>query len=131
LDLRSAITSSYDLISDFPIPSLAASTIIPDFPMDLPSLLKPAALDELNPPLTEAKSSNFGNSTFVDDNGVLALRSQHMRGGVTFQQSLLSALLIFDMPGNDRRGVCLQDDKWDPAISHIMLYLASSLIDKR
>jgi hypothetical protein len=39
------------------------------------------------------------------------------------KQSLLSAFLIFGMPGNDRRGVCLQDDKWDPIISHTMLYL--------
>jgi hypothetical protein len=27
------------------------------------------------------------------------------------QQSLLSAFLIFGIPGDDRRGVCLQDDK--------------------
>jgi hypothetical protein len=39
------------------------------------------------------------------------------------QQSLLSAFLILGMPSHDRRGVCLQDDKGDPTISHIMLYL--------
>jgi hypothetical protein len=39
------------------------------------------------------------------------------------QQSLLSAFLIFGMPGNDHHGVCRQNDKWDPIISHTMLYL--------
>jgi hypothetical protein len=57
---------------------------------------------------------------FVDDNGVLA-RCSDMRDAL--QQSLLSAFLIFGTPGQDRGGVCLQDDEWDPLILHIMLYL--------
>jgi hypothetical protein len=57
---------------------------------------------------------------FVDDNGVLARRSDMRKA---LQQSLLSAFLIFGMPGQYCRGVCLQDDKCDPLISHIMLYL--------
>jgi hypothetical protein len=119
-DLRAAIANSHDLLSNYPIPSLAESAVLPSIPTDLPSQIIPAVADLLNPPLTETESANFSNSTFVDDNGKLALRS-NMRDAL--QQSLLSAFLIFGMPGNDRRGVCLQDDKWDPVISHTMLYL--------
>jgi hypothetical protein len=66
------------------------------------------------------ESANFSNSMFVDDNGVPAGCSD-MRAAL--QQSLLSAFLIFGMPGHDRRGVCLQDYKRDPLILHIMPYL--------
>jgi hypothetical protein len=39
------------------------------------------------------------------------------------QQSLISAFLIFGFPGKDHHGACLQTNKWDLTISHIMLYL--------
>ena len=119
-DLRASIASSHDLLSEFDIPSLAASAVIPESPPNLSDLLAPAVADELNPCLTAAESANFSNCTFVDDNGVLAISSD-MRDAL--QQSLLSAFLLFGMPGCDRRGVCLQDDKWDPHISHLMVYL--------
>jgi hypothetical protein len=108
------------LLSEFPISDLAAAAVIPDLPPDLQNLITPAIEDPLNPPLTQAESDNYSNHTFVDDNGVLALRSD-MRAAL--HQSLISTFLIFGMPGHDRRGVCLQDDKWDPEISHLMLYL--------
>lgn len=76
--------------------------------------------DILNPPLTTAKLDNFSNSTFIDDNGMLVLCST-MHDAL--QQSLLSAFLISGMPGQERCDVCLQDDKWDHEISHLMQYL--------
>jgi hypothetical protein len=94
--------------------------VLPAIPTDLQSQIVPATADLLNLPLTAMESANFSNSMFVDDNGVLARRLDMRKA---LQQSLLSAFLIFGMPGQDRWGVCLQDDKWDPLISHIMLYL--------
>jgi hypothetical protein len=72
-DLRAAIASSHDLLSDFTIRDLAALADIPAIPLDLPSLLTPALQEPLNPPLTAAESANLSNSTFVNNNGVLAL----------------------------------------------------------
>jgi hypothetical protein len=74
-DLRAALANSHDLLSNYPIPSLAASAVLPEIPTDLPSQIVPAVADLLNPPLTETESANFSNKTFVNDNGVLALRS--------------------------------------------------------
>jgi hypothetical protein len=119
-DLRAAVASSHDLLTAFPLSPLAETAIIPDPPANLKDLLTPALADEQNPPLTEAEAANFSNHTFVDDNGILALHST-MRDAL--HQSLIAAFLIFGFPGEDRRGACLQDEKWDPAISHIMMYL--------
>jgi hypothetical protein len=119
-DVRAAIASSHDLISSFETPFLAASAIIPDPPVNLSELITPAISDELNPPLTTEEAANFSNCTFVDDNGILAIHST-MRDAL--HQSLISAFLLFGFPGDDRRGACLQDEKWDPEISHIMMYL--------
>ena len=119
-DLRAALASSHNLLSGFAIPDLAASANFPEPPSHLSDLLAPAIGDSLNTPLTALEAANFSHSTFVDDNGVLALRS-HMRQAL--HQSLVSTFLLFGMPGEDRCGVCLQDEKWDPEISHFMLYL--------
>jgi hypothetical protein len=56
----------------------------------------------------------------VDDNGILAVHS-NMRAAL--HQSLIAAFLILGFPGDDCRGACLQDKKWDQLISHIMMYL--------
>lgn len=80
----------------------------------------PAITDVLNPPLTLEESANYSNSTFIDDNGILALQSDMQ---AALHQSLLSTFLIFGMSGDDHHGACLQAEKWEPEISHIMLYL--------
>jgi hypothetical protein len=118
--VRAAIASSHDLISSFEMPFLAALAIIPDPPVNLPELITPAISDEPNPPLTAEESANFSNCTFVDDNRILAVHST-MRDAL--HQSLISAFLLFGFPGEDLRGACLQDKKWDPEISHTMMYL--------
>jgi hypothetical protein len=119
-DLRPAVASSHNLLDAFPRQSLATDAVIPEQPDDLAQQLTPAIADSFNPVLSPAEAANFSNSTFVDDNGVLA-RHADMRDAL--QQSLISAFLIFGFPGDDRRGACLQDEKWDHTISHIMVYL--------
>jgi hypothetical protein len=89
-------------------------------PPDLQEQITPAIADKLNQILSAAKAANFSNSTFVDDNGVLA---RHSDMGDALQQSLISAFLIFGVPDDNRRGACLQAEKWDHTISHSMLYL--------
>jgi hypothetical protein len=81
----------------------------------------PAIADTLSPRLTAAETANFSNSTFVDDNGILACHKD-MRAAL--QQSLISAFLIFGFPSNNRQGACLQAAKLDRSISHAMLYLS-------
>jgi hypothetical protein len=116
--------SSHNLLTTFQLSPLAESAIIPVPPINLADLLTPAKSDTINPPLTEAKAANFSNSTFVDDNDILAVHS-HMRE--VLHQSLIAAFLLFGFPGKDCRGACLQDEKWDPSISHIMMYLGYSI----
>jgi hypothetical protein len=119
-DLRAAVASSHNLLDAFPRQSLATDAVLPEQPDDLAQQLTPAIADSFNPVLSPAEAANFSNSTFVDDNGVLA-RHADMRDAL--QQSLISAFLIFGFPGDNRRGACLQDEKWDHTISHIMVYL--------
>ena len=119
-DLRAAVASSNDLKHAFPLSPLAASAIIPDPPANLRAILVPAVADKFNPVLTPLEAANFSNCTFVDDNGILAIH-HHMRNAL--HQSLISAFLLFGFPGDDRCSACLQDEKWDPEISHIMMYL--------
>jgi hypothetical protein len=98
-NLRAAVASSHDLLSSFPPPDLAVAAELPAIPPNLSDLITPAIADTFNQPLTAAESANFSNSTFVDDNGVIALHSE-MRDALS--QSLLSAFLLFGMPGEDR-----------------------------
>jgi hypothetical protein len=119
-DLRAAAASSHNLLDNFQIPDLARDAIIPPEPANLQDLIMPAIEDSFNPPLSADEAANYSNCTFVDDNGVLA-RHSDMRHAL--QQSLISAFLIFGFPGEDRRGACLQDEKWEHTISHVMLYL--------
>jgi hypothetical protein len=63
---------------------------------------------------------NFNNDSFVDDNAVCVI---HERIIPALQQSLLSELVLFGWPTNDRRGSCIAPDKWDPLVSFIMLFL--------
>jgi hypothetical protein len=119
-DLRAAVASSHDLLCSFVIPALTASAIIPSPPANISELITPAISDIYNPPLSKEEAANFSNCTFVDDNGILAVH-HNMRAAL--HQSLISAFLLFGFPGDDRCGVCLQAEKWDPEISHIMMYL--------
>jgi hypothetical protein len=119
-DLSATVASSHNLITGFATPLLVSTAILPLIPTSLEALITPAISDELNRPLTAAESENYSNSTFIGDNGILAL---HLDMQAALQQSLLSAFLLFGMPGDDCHRACLQDEKWESEISHIMLYL--------
>jgi hypothetical protein len=129
-DLRAEVASSVDLTKDGgPLERLAATAEIDPLPDDWdPAIdLTPACPDPLYPPLTPSELSCFANATFVDDNGVAAFRSMIR---TALHQSVRAAFMLFGFPEEDRRNSCLADDKWDPFVCHIMLYLGF-LIDSR
>ena len=122
-DLRAEVASSVDLTADHtPLEPLATAAIIEPLPADWDpfSDLTPACADPLHPPLSASERLCFANATFVDDNGVAGYRSS-MR--TALHQSIRSAFLLFGFPADDRRQSCLNDEKWDPYVSHIMAYL--------
>uniref|UniRef100_UPI002596FA89 hypothetical protein n=1 Tax=uncultured Marinobacter sp. TaxID=187379 RepID=UPI002596FA89 len=79
-----------------------------------------ALADGINQPMSALERASHSNSTFVDDNGVLALRS-NIRG--TLHNSVVAAFLLFGWPHEDRRSSCLAPDKWERDASSAMLYL--------
>ncbi len=122
-DIRAEVASTTDLTKDGgPMEPLALSATIDPLPdsWDPLSDLTQACPDALHPPLSPEELLCFANATFVDDNGVAAYRDQ-MR--TALHQSVRAAYLLFGFPHEDRRQSCLSDDKWDPFVCHIMLYL--------
>jgi hypothetical protein len=107
-----------DLITGCPMHPLAAAACLP--PEPLPHKLVPALANDLNQPMSALECASHSNSTFVDDNGVLALRL-NIRG--TLHNSVVAAFLLFCWPLKDRQSSCLAPDKWEPDTSSAMLYL--------
>jgi hypothetical protein len=97
---------------------LAAAAGLP--PEPLPSKLAPAIADCLNQPLSLAEQACPSNCTFVDDNGVMSLRSDIR---VTLHNSIIAAFLLFGWPHEDRHSSCLAPDKWDRDVNYDILYL--------
>jgi hypothetical protein len=83
--------------------------------------------DKLHQPLSSQELLCFVNATFVNDNGITAYQSDIR---TALHQSIQSPFLLFGRPEDDRHQSCNNDDKWDPVVSHIMLYLGF-LIDLR
>eukprot|EP00980_Cylindrotheca_fusiformis_P008874 scaffold1899_cov112-Cylindrotheca_fusiformis.AAC.1 len=77
------------------------------------------SLDELNAPF---------NSSFVDDNGVVAFQDNML---TALDQSVRSAFLVFGAAGSDRRGDCFQQEKWEDLISEEFLYLGFLINTRR
>ena len=122
-DVRAEVASTVDLTKDGgPLEPLAAAAIVDPLPPDWdPTLdLTPACADPLHPPLSASDLLSCINATFVDDNGVAAYRPDIRRA---LHQSLRTAFLLFGADDADRRQSCISEDKWDPAVCHIMLYL--------
>eukprot|EP00980_Cylindrotheca_fusiformis_P003813 scaffold843_cov88-Cylindrotheca_fusiformis.AAC.2 len=91
---------------------VADSQSVPFEPVPMDELYSEGlSLDELHAPF---------NSSFVDDNGVVAFQ-QHILSAL--DQSVRSAFLVFGAAGSDRRGDCFQQDKWEDLISEEFLYL--------
>eukprot|EP00980_Cylindrotheca_fusiformis_P018620 scaffold6176_cov173-Cylindrotheca_fusiformis.AAC.4 len=83
--------------------------------------IEPVPVDELySDGLSLAELHAPFNSSFVDDNGVVAFQQTILSA---LDQSVRSAFLIFGAAGSDRRGDCFQQDKWEDLISEEFLYL--------
>ena len=99
----------------------------------LPSTWNPATdlttyiEDTAHAPLSAAELENFVTVMFVDDNDVAAYRDNMQ---VAIHQAVQSAFDLYDFPEEDRCRCCLNADKWDPVISHVMMYIGF-LIDSR
>ncbi len=117
-DIRAHVSTCADLLTGRPIHPLASAACLPKEPQ-LHELV-PALADTLNPPLSALECASPSNSTFVDDNGVLAL-SSNIRG--TLHNSVVSAFMLCGWPNEDCRSSCLTPDKWERDASSDMLYL--------
>jgi hypothetical protein len=117
-DIRAFVATCGDLITGHPMHPLAEAARLP--PEPLPSELAPAIADSKNTIMSELECAQHSNSCFVDDNGVLALRS---RIHSTLHNSIVAAFMLFGWPHEDRRSSCLAPDKWERDANFDMLYL--------
>jgi hypothetical protein len=118
LDIRAYVSTCADLITGRPMHPLAAAACLP--PEPLPHELVPALADNINQPMSDLECTSHSNSTFFDDNGVLAI---HSNIGGTLHNSLVAAFLLFGWSQKDRGSSCLAPDKWERDARPDMLYL--------
>eukprot|EP00980_Cylindrotheca_fusiformis_P014329 scaffold3825_cov131-Cylindrotheca_fusiformis.AAC.2 len=86
-------------------------------------------IDELYAEGLSPEELNFPfNSSFVDDNGVVAFQPYILSA---LNQSVRSAFLIFGAAGSDHQGDCFQQDKWEDLISEEFLYLGFLINTRR
>jgi hypothetical protein len=71
--------------------------------------LTAAIADVKNPPLTVQEQQNFQNASFVDDNGICAVRNQIV---AALHQSLVAAFIVFGWPWQDCCNSCMAEHKW-------------------
>jgi hypothetical protein len=116
-DIRAYVLTCADLITGRSMHPLAAACLPPE---PMPHELGPALADDINQPMSVLECASHRNSTFVDDNGVLALCS-NIPG--TLHNSVVVAFLLFGWPHKDRRSSCLAPDKWERDACSAMLYL--------
>jgi hypothetical protein len=76
--------------------------------------------DSHHPGLSGLELERAFNASFVDDNGVVAFLA-HILSAIN--QSVDSAFTIFGASGTDRRGECLQHEKWENDVSEEFLFL--------
>jgi hypothetical protein len=124
-DLRADVATTSDIHALYPLHPLAANIQLPPEPD--PTTLVPAIADALNQPLSIEEQQQFNNDSFVDDNGISAIRDRIV---AALQQSLIAAFLLFGWPNDDRRASCMAADKWDPLVSYCAAFLGY-VIDSR
>jgi hypothetical protein len=117
-DIRTTLATTGSLVENYALHPQARDIKIPPAPD--PSILTPAIADEMNPPLSEEEQQNYHNASFVDDNGVCAIRDRMV---AALQQSLIAAFILFGWPENDRRNSCMAADKWETTASFLVLFL--------
>jgi hypothetical protein len=121
-DIRADLATTGTLLENYPLQPLAQNIQLP--PKPLAHELVPALADKINTPLTMAEQKIFHNATFVDDNGVCAIRERIIPA---LHQSLVSAFLLFGWPHQDRRSSCIAAEKWDPTATFIVLFLGYTI----
>jgi hypothetical protein len=124
-DIRAFVATCADLITGYPLHSLAAAAELPGEP--LPSDLVPAISDSLNPPLLELEAASHSNCCFVDDDGVAGLPTNIIDSVL---KSIVSAFLLFGWPEDDRRSSCLAPNKWERNILYEMMYSGFSICSR-
>jgi hypothetical protein len=117
-DIRADLATTGSLVENFDLHPQARDIEIPS-PPD-PTELSPAIADEQNPPLNAEEQQNYHNATFVDDNGVCAVRDRIVSA---LHQSLVAAFILFGWPWQDRRSSCMAEDKWANTASYVVLFL--------
>jgi hypothetical protein len=117
-DIRTNLATTGMLAENYEVEDQAKYIELP--PPPAPGELKEAVADSKNPPLTETEQQNYNNASFVDDNGICAIRDRIV---AALQQSLVAAFILFGWPGQDRRGSCIAADKWVNTASFVVLFL--------
>ena len=75
--------------------------------------------DSHHPPLSMTELVRMYNASYVDDNAVAAF-AEHIKQAI--HHSVMSAFEVFGH-GDERRGDCLQDKKWEPEVTETFLHL--------
>jgi hypothetical protein len=117
-DIRADLATTGSLVENYDIHHQAKNIEIP--PPPNPEDLALAIADDLNLPLDEDEQKNYHNATFVDDNGVCAIRDRIVSA---LHQSLVAAFILFGWPWQDRRSSCMAEDKWSNVASYLVLFL--------
>jgi hypothetical protein len=99
---------------------VAQITLPPPLTEDEILELRPAIPDNLNPGIVAPFDTRSHHSTFVDNNGSVAVREAILD---TIYDSIASAFHLFGQPDSDRRGPCFALDKWLRYASPLLLYL--------
>jgi hypothetical protein len=124
-DIRADLATTGTLVENYPLEALATTIELPALPRKAD--LVPAIADDIHQPYTKQEQTLYINATFVDDNGICAIRDQIVSA---LHQSLVSAFILFGWPEQDRRSSCIAPDKWDPMATFIVLFLGYK-IDSR
>jgi hypothetical protein len=127
-DIRAFVATTHAIPAEPLTPLAANADLDPLPPIWNPATdLMQACTDPRYEPLSTNEHECFLNSMFVDDNGIAAYREKMPQA---LHQSVISAFELYGFPDEDRRQSCLNADKWENYVSHIMRYLGF-LIDTR
>jgi len=121
-ELRAHLASFGHLLNQGqPLNEYAQKTPLPDpiTPADAQAII-PAVADAKHNGVDPSSQRRFFNQTFVDDNGKCAL---YHEAPELLHNSAVAGFILFGDPSEDRRPSCINADKWDFVINHIMRYL--------
>jgi hypothetical protein len=117
-DIRADLATTGTLVENYPMQEMAMNIQLPAPPTE--TELVPAVQDGKNLPFTNSHQQLYYNATFVDDNGVCAVRDRMISA---LHQSLVSAYILFGWPDQDRRSRCIAPEKWDAMATFTVLFL--------